>query len=355
MSDIDRAKDVREGEELDIKAVSAYLQETVPEITQEVTVKQFPSGYSNLTYLLQSGENEYVLRRPPFGKKAKTAHDMGREYRMLSALCPVFPYCPRPLVYCEDESVIGAPFYVMERLEGIILRKDIPPGISFSPSEAWQLCENLVRVQYELHSVDYKSIGLAGFGNPEGYVRRQVEGWSRRYRDARTPDAKDFEAVMSWLYEKMPPDTDSPCIIHNDYKFDNVVLDPNDPLTIIGVLDWEMSTIGDPLMDLGSSLAYWVNHDDPDMLKMIRTLPTTEEGMMRRNDQVEYYAKLSGRTIDNFDFYLTFGLFRLAGIAQQIYYRYYHGQTKDERFKMLIHAVNILEGTAMNIIQNSKL
>jgi len=160
---------------------------------------------------------------------------------------------------------------------------------------------------------------------------------------------------MGWLHEKMPPDTDSPCIIHNDYKFDNVVLDPDDPLKIIGVLDWEMSTIGDPLMDLGSSLAYWVNHDDPDMLKMIRTLPTTEEGMMKRDDQVEYYAKLSGMKIDNFDFYLTFGLFRLAGIAQQIYYRYYHGQTKDERFKMLIHAVNILEGTAMKIVQNSKL
>ncbi len=355
MADIDRAKEVREGEELDIKAVSAYLQETVPEITREVTVKQFPSGYSNLTYLLQSGEKEYVLRRPPFGKKAKTAHDMGREYRMLSALCPVFPYCPRPIVNCEDESVIGAPFYVMERLEGIILRKDIPPGIAFSPSDAWQLCEILVRVQYELHSVDYKSIGLADFGNPKGYVRRQVEGWSRRYRDARTPDAKDFETVMGWLHEKMPPDTDSPCIIHNDYKFDNVVLDPDEPLKIIGVLDWEMSTIGDPLMDLGSSLAYWVNHDDPDMLKMVRTLPTTEEGMMKRDDQVEYYAKLSGMKIDNFDFYLTFGLFRLAGIAQQIYYRYYHGQTKDERFKMLIHAVNILEGTAMKIVQNSKL
>jgi aminoglycoside phosphotransferase (APT) family kinase protein len=331
------------------------LKDSIPGLEGDLVVEQFPSGFSNLTYMIKVGERDLVLRRPPFGRKAKTAHDMGREYRILSALNPVFPYCPKTLVYTDDESVMGAPFYVMERIRGIIIRKDLPKGLEYTPEEARRLCENLLDVQYELHSVDYKKIGLEDFGKPEGYVRRQVEGWSRRYIEARTPDAPDYEKVMEWLHEKMPGEIDKVSIIHNDYKLDNVVLSPENPLEIIGVLDWEMSTLGDPLMDLGSSIAYWIEENDPPNLQAIRIMPTNMPGALTRKELVDRYAERLGISIENFDFYLCFGIFRLAVIAQQIYYRFYHGQTKDERFQMLIFAVQILEETALNLMEESNL
>jgi len=347
----DEATSVRTDEDLDKRKIEAFLRETIPGLHGDITIKQFPSGYSNLTYLISGGDWEMVLRRPPFGKKAKTAHDMGREYRMLTALKPVFPYCPTPLAYTEDESILGCPFYVMERIKGIILRKNLPRGMILTPFDMESLCDELLRIHAELHAVDYRKIGLENFGKPEGYVQRQVDGWCSRYRDARTPDAPDFEEVMSWLHEKMPPESIKPSLIHNDYKFDNVVLDPANPLKIIGVLDWEMATIGDPLMDLGSSLAYWVEKGDPEAMGAIRTLPTNIDGALTRKEMVARYAERSGRNVDNFDFYYGFGLFRLAGIAQQIYYRYYHGQTKDERFGMLVFAVKILEETARKVME----
>jgi aminoglycoside phosphotransferase (APT) family kinase protein len=345
----DKSAQVRQGEEIDLKAIEGFLKDSIPGLEGELTVEQFPSGYSNLTYLIRVGQKDLVLRRPPFGRKAKTAHDMGREYRMLTALNPVFPYCPRPLVYTEDASIMGCPFYVMERISGIILRKDLPKGLSFTPDQMRSLCENLLDVQERLHAVDYRAVGLDGFGKPEGYVKRQVEGWSERYRSARTPDAPTFEAVMEWLHKNMPPDSGKSTVIHNDYKFDNVVLDPKDPLRIIGVLDWEMATLGDPLMDLGSSLAYWVQADDPPELQAVRTLPTNLPGALSRAELVRRYGEKSGTRIDNFDFYYCFGLFRLAVIAQQIYYRYYHGQTADQRFKTLVAAVHCLELTASKV------
>ena len=351
----DKAVSVRQGEELDTGRVGEYLRGMLPGLVGDMAVEQFPSGYSNLTYLIKVGNTDLVLRRPPFGRKAKTAHDMGREYRILTALKPVFPYCPKPLLYTEDETVMGCPFYVMERFQGIILRKNPPKGLVFSPGQMKALCENLLDVQYKLHSIDYKSIGLEGFGKPEGYVKRQVEGWSERYRAARTPDAPDFEDIMQWLHDKMPPDSPRHAIIHNDYKFDNVVLNPENPLEIIGVLDWEMATIGDPLMDLGSSLGYWVQNDDPQEVQAIGMLPTTLPGALTRDEMVKRYAKLAGISIDNFDFYLCFGLFRLAVIAQQIYYRFYHGQTRDERFKLLIFAIHILEQAARRVAKESKM
>jgi len=355
MDYIDKPKAIRRGEELDLKRVEAFLKDAIPGLSGALSVQQFPSGFSNLTYLIKVGDSELVLRRPPFGTKAKSAHDMGREYRMLKALKPVFPYCPSPMVYCEDDTVMGCPFYVMERLKGIILRKDLPDGMNLSPREARRLCENLVDVQLELHNIDYQAVGLGDYGKPEGYVRRQVEGWSARYRNARTPDAPDYENVMAWLLEKMPPESGRPAIIHNDYKFDNVVLDAADPLKIVGVLDWEMATIGDPLMDLGSSLAYWVEATDSPNALLIRMMPTTIPGALTRDEIVARYAERSGIPIPNFDFYLCFGLFRLAVIAQQIYYRFYHGQTSDERFKMLIVAVQVLEENARALIAKSRL
>lgn len=342
---------VREGETFDAGKMETFIRDNLPDLQGDLEVQQFPSGFSNLTYMLKSGDREMVMRRPPYGKKAKTAHDMSREYRILTALKPVFPYAPEPLLYCDDPAVIGSPFYIMQRLKGVILRKNIPRGLQLTAEKAAALCENWVDVLVALHGLDYKKAGLGDFGKPDGYIRRQVTGWSARYRDARTDDAPDFEEVMLWLQDRMPDASASACVVHNDYKFDNVVLGPDDPSTIIGVLDWEMATIGDPLMDLGASLAYWVNADDPEEVQLIRTLPTVAPGMFTRKQLVARYLDRTGLALSSFDFYLCFGLFRLAVIAQQIYYRFYHGQTRDKRFGMLIAAVQILERAALKLVR----
>jgi aminoglycoside phosphotransferase (APT) family kinase protein len=345
----------RKGEELDAGLLQAWLAQQDAGLTGPLDIRQFPGGASNLTYLVRQGEREWVLRRPPFGTKAKSAHDMGREFRVLSALHRVFPYAPRPLFYCEDEGVMGSPFYVMQRLDGLILRKELPPGLTLSPEEARTLCEHLLDVQVALHHVDVEKAGLADFGKPEGYVRRQVEGWSERYRKARTEDVPDAESLMQWLLSHPPPESGRATLIHNDYKFDNVVLDPANPLRIIGVLDWEMATLGDPLMDLGCSLAYWIQADDaPDFLA-IRQMPTHLPGMLTRRELVARYAEKSGVPIGDFQFYAVFGLFRLAVIAQQIYYRYVHGQTTNKRFAVFGHFATALCRQAERVIHTGNI
>jgi len=350
----DKAGTIRQGEELDVERLESFLKASNPRLRGKLKITQFPRGYSNLTYLLTMGDTELVLRRPPIGTKAKTAHDMGREFRMLSALRPVFPYCPKPLLYSEDPSITGSPFYVMERIKGIILRREQPSGVKFTPEQIDELCRKLLDVHVELHSVDYRAAGLSDYTRPEGYVQRQVEGWSRRYRAARTPDAPDCETVMQWLAASMPPDTSSPTVVHNDFRFDNVVLDEHDPMRIVGVLDWEMATVGDPLMDLGNSLAYWVQNDDPPEMQLMGLTPLDLGGSFARREIARYYGEKSGRPVDNMHYYYCFGLFRLAVIAQQIYYRYYHGQTKDERFKALALAVQVLDRTANRVIRTSQ-
>ncbi|XXF80696.1 phosphotransferase family protein [Myxococcaceae bacterium GXIMD 01537] len=355
MSTPDETTAPRKGEELDTAALQRWLERQDPGCSGPLEVRQFPGGASNLTYLLSQGGREWVLRRPPFGTKAKTAHDMGREFRVLSALHRVFPYCPRPLFHCEDESVLGSPFYVMERLDGIILRKDLPPGLSFTPEEARTLCEHLLDVHVALHRVDVEKAGLADFGKPEGYVRRQVEGWSERYRKARTPDVPDAEELMRWLHERQPGDGDRAALIHNDYKFDNVVLDPAQPLRIIGVLDWEMATLGDPLMDLGCSLAYWIQDDDAPDYRAIRQMPTHLPGMMTRRELVARYEEKAGLRAGDFQFYSVFGLFRLAGIAQQIYYRYVQGQTANKRFAVFGQFATALCRQAGRVIETGNI
>ncbi|MCG8634624.1 MAG: phosphotransferase family protein, partial [Desulfobacterales bacterium] len=342
-------------EEIDSRSVETFLRDAVPDLTGPVEISQFPSGFSNLTYEIRSGSRRMVLRRPPIGAKVDKGHDMEREFRVLSALYPVFPRCPRPLAYCDDSGLIGAPFFVMEKLSGIILRKDLPEGLEFPESRARQLCENLTDTLAEIHAIDMEAAGLASIGKPEGYVRRQVEGWSGRYRKAGTEDAPDCEAVMEWLADKMPADTDSPVMVHNDYKMDNLVLDPGQPDRITGILDWEMATYGDPLMDLGNSLAYWVEAGDPEELQMMRTMPTNLPGALTRQQIIERYGEKTGRDVGEFEYYYCFGLFRLACIAQQIYNRYFHGLTKNKRFAMLIFGVHALEKTAMQIIEQSKL
>ncbi|WDP89990.1 MAG: phosphotransferase family protein [Desulfobacter sp.] len=350
MTVVDQATKVRQGEEINADAVGEYLKQAVPELEGGIEISQFPSGFSNLTYQIRSRNLDMVLRRPPIGAKVDKGHDMEREFKVLSAVHPVFPRCPRPLAYCGDPQIIGAPFFVMEKMSGIILRKDLPPGLEFSPDQARGLCENLTDTLVEIHSIDMKATGLDAMGKPQGYVRRQVEGWSGRYRKARTDDAPDCEDLMAWLAENMPEDTPAPAMVHNDYKMDNLVLDPADPGRITGILDWEMATYGDPLMDLGNSLAYWVEEKDPEEMQMMRTMPTNLPGALTRDRIIRRYGEKTGRDVSNFDYYYCFGLFRLAVIAQQIYNRYYHGLTKNKRFGMLIFGVHALEKTAMKIV-----
>ncbi len=355
MQAIDSATSVRPGEEIDPAAIKEFLRKKIGDITDDIIITQFPGGFSNLTYLITMGNRQMVLRRPPIGAKVKAGHDMGREYRVLQALYPVFPYCPKPLAFTDDISVIGAPFFIMEKLSGIILRKDLPPGLLFSEKQAANLCRTFINLLVDIHDIDVKDAGLDFIGKPAGYVLRQVEGWTGRYRRAKTEDAPDFEIIMDWLKDKMPADTEFPTIVHNDYKLDNVVLDPDMPEKIIGVLDWEMATFGDPLMDLGNCLAYWVQKDDPDEMQVMRTMPTNIDGAMTRQKIVDYYEECTGRSTKQFDFYYCFGLFRLAVIAQQIYFRYFNGITDNKRFAMLISVVKILEKTAIKLIEASAL
>ncbi len=345
----------REGEELDAAVIDPYLKAHIPGLTGSPKISQFPGGASNLTYLIEYPNQEFVLRRPPFGHKAKSAHDMGREYRILNQLNAGFPYCPKAYAYCTDESVIGAEFYVMERVRGIILREDIPAELNFTPEQTTALCKSFIDKFVELHNVDYKACGLADLGKPEGYVQRQIGGWIDRYERAATPDAPAWTEVKAWLRDKMPADHHKPGIVHNDYRFDNVILSPNNPMEIIGVLDWEMTTIGDPLMDLGNTLAYWIQADDPQPMQLTRKQPSNAPGMLTRQQFVDYYAERAGIEIKSIDFYYTYGLFRLAGIIQQIYYRYFHGQTKDQRFAKFVHMNALLEQTSLQVINKSKL
>lgn len=351
----DQTIQTREGEELDANVIDAYLKDHIPGLTGTPKISQFPGGASNLTYLIEYPNKEFVLRRPPFGHKAKSAHDMGREYRILNQLNAGFPYCPKAYAYCTDESVIGAEFYVMERVRGLILRENLPAELNFTPEQTTALCKSFIDKFVELHNVDYAACGLADLGKPEGYVQRQINGWIDRYERAITPDAPNWEPVKAWLRDKMPADHHKPGIVHNDYRFDNVILSPENPMQIIGVLDWEMTTIGDPLMDLGNTLAYWIEAGDPPAMLATRKQPSNAPGMLNRQQFVDYYAERAGIEIKSIDFYYTYGLFRLAGIIQQIYYRFYHGQTKDQRFAKFVQMNNQLEQVSLQVINNSKL
>ena len=354
MTLIDQATTVREGEALDQAAVDRFMKSVLPDLSGLPVIRQFPGGASNLTYQLDYGERSFVLRRPPFGQIAKSAHNMLREARVMQALKPVYPYVPEIIAICDDHGILGCDFYVMERLQGIILRQDFPPELKLDPAQTRKLCLNVIDKLVELHAVDYQDAGLEQIGKGAGYVRRQIEGWSDRFRKARTEDVGDFEAVMDWLHRQMPEDIRL-CVIHNDFRFDNVVLNPDNPFEVVGVLDWEMATLGDPLMDLGNSLAYWVQADDEPQFQFMRRQPTHRQGMLSRREVVDYYLERSGLAVDNFDFYEIYGLFRLAVIIQQIYYRYFHGQTRDKRFSGFGHAANYLQQRCLKRIQESGL
>lgn len=345
---------VRDEDAFDVEAVRDWLAAQGHPLTGDVVVRQFGGGASNLTYSLRTETDDLILRRPPTGQKAKGAHDMAREYRIQAGLAGVFPLVPEMVALCEDESVIGSQFYVMKRIDGIIPRRDLPPGVSLTPEQARTLCTNALDVLIDLHRVDVDATPLAAMNKGEGYVRRQIEGWSTRYRNALTDDAPDGDAVMAWLADQQPADVGN-CLIHNDFRFDNLVLDRDDPTRPIGVLDWEMATVGDPLMDLGGTLAYWVQDDDDEFFRQFRRQPTNLPGMLSRAEVVDYYCSEMGFSLtpEQWRFYEVYGLFRLAVIAQQIYYRYFHQQTTNEAYAIFGPATHYLLARCNAIIDST--
>lgn len=345
----DQPGEVRDEDAFDTAAVAAWLSSRVDGLGALEEVRQYPGGASNLTYLLRFAGRELILRRPPAGHKAKSAHDMRREYRVQSALAPVYPYVPKMLALCTEPDVLGSDFYVMERIDGLILRGDLPEGVTLSEPQARQLALGTFDRLIELHGVDPEAAGLDDLGKGAGYVERQVSGWTDRYRRARTPDVPECADVMAWLSANQPDDV-AICVIHNDFRFDNVVLDGPDTRNVVGVLDWEMATLGDPLMDLAGSLAYWTQADDDETAQLMRKQPSHLPGMPTRHELVDHYCARTGLSAANWTFYEVFGQFRLAAIMQQIYYRFHEGQTHNPAFAHLNRFVEYLLGRCRRAI-----
>ena len=341
---------IRPGEELDRSALLRELQRRISELDEDgsqregglqeaaaLEIEQFPGGHSNLTYLIRLGQREFVLRRPPVGPVAPTAHDMPREFRLLRAVNPVFPLAPKPFLLCEDASIIGVPFYLMERRRGIVIRREVPREIGGDAVLRRRISEAMIDTLAALHRVNIYETGLEAIGKPVGFVSRQVKGWHERWRRSKTADVPEIDDVVQWLGERIPEEPDAKtghgaALVHNDFKLDNVMLDVNDPSRVVAVLDWEMCTVGDPLVDLGILLCYWAEKDDPEARRESISPVTTGAGWMSRKEMTERYAEKTGRDVSRIAFYEAFALFKIAVVVQQIYFRYVKGQTHDERF-----------------------
>lgn len=350
---IDQGVAVREQEQFDIAAVDHWIKQKRPDITGQPEVTQFPGGASNWTYRLEYANADLILRRPPAGTKAKSAHNMQREHDLQLMLKPHFDKVPTMFGYCSDTSLIGSDFYVMERIVGIVPRKNLPRGVTMPAAQVRQLCTNMLDQLIALHQVDYVHAGLDALGKGEGYIERQVEGWCGRYEKARTWNVPSGKKIMRWLRANKPQH-ERLCLTHNDFRFDNLVLNPDDPTEILAVLDWELATIGDPLVELGNLLAYWVQADDDRVAKATRRQPTHLEGMLTRDEVIAYYCdKMDLQDVD-MTFYQVFGLFRLSVIAQQIYYRYYHKQTRNPAFKNFWFVVHYLHRRCRRLMKQKR-
>jgi aminoglycoside phosphotransferase (APT) family kinase protein len=352
---LDETIAIRAGESFDIARVEAYLRQSIPGIgAGSLQVRQFPSGASNLTYLLRIGDWEGVLRRPPFGPVPPRAHDMERESSLLGKTHPVFHLAPRPYTFCNDLAILGVPFYVMERRKGVVVNDAFPPGIT--PDE--KLCQGIsamvVDTLVQIHAIDWRAAGLDAFGHPEGFLSRQVQAWIERYLRAQSDDIPQVQPLTNWLAQHIPP-SPAPTLIHNDFKLNNMLLDPHDLQRPLAVLDWEMATIGDPLFDLAVSLGYWVNAEDPIELQTVLPSVTMVPGFINREAFMQQYAQKSGRDLSSMQFYMTFAYFKLGVIIQQIYARWKKGQTQDERFAIFGARVRDVMNYAAHLSQGGKL
>jgi aminoglycoside phosphotransferase (APT) family kinase protein len=333
---------VRTGEELNHDALAAYLRDKI-DGAENLTVEQFPGGHSNLTYLLRTPVREYVLRRGPLGPVAPKAHDMAREYTVLKAVHPFFRPAPEVFHLCQDTSIIGAVFFVMERRRGMVVRDRVPPELAAFPDYPARVSRGFIDCLVELHSIDIEKHGLVSLGKPTGFLERQVHGWFERWNRAKTQEVPLMDRVIQWLTERLPA-SPAPTLVHNDFKLDNVMLDLNDPGRLEAVLDWEMATVGDPLVDLGLILCYWAQPSDPGGSK---PSITGQPGWFTRDQLIGRYADETGRDLSLIDYYEVFALFKLAVVLQQIYVRFYRGQTTDERFRHFDKRVfNLLQQAA---------
>lgn len=342
--------EIRSGEQLDWAKVEQYIRAQLPDIgTGTLEVRQFPSGASNLTYLIRIGGWEGVLRRPPFGPVPPKAHDMQRESDLLAHIHPFFPLAPCPYLFCNDLEIMDVPFYVMERRKGIVLDHTFPHAREVTPELCRRISETVVDTLVEIHAVDWQAAGLAPFGHPTGFLERQLTGWIERYKRSQTAESPDVTVLTRWLVEHIPT-SPAPTLIHNDFKLNNMLLDTNDLAQPVAVLDWEMTTIGDPLFDLAISLCYWIQSDDATQLRAILPMVTHLPGFMSRAEFMERYAEKSGRDLSSMDFYLTFAYFKLSVILQQIYIRWLRGQTQDRRFSIFGSHIHTLIDHATQLI-----
>jgi len=341
---------VRQSEQLDWDALAEYVRENLLHSDSPMTVEQFPGGHSNLTYLLRFGDQEFVMRRPPFGPVPPKAHDMAREYRILAAVNPVFNLAPKPLLLCEDTSVIGSIFYLMERRHGIILRVAEPPEFEAQPILRRRTSEAMIDTLADLHNVDITESGLTGVGKPAGFVERQLKGWRERWHGSQTTELPEMDMLAAWLSDRLPADPIRPTLVHGDFKLDNVMLDASDFGRMVAVFDWEMSTVGDPLVDLGILLCYWL-HTVPVSQGDAAVSMTQRPGWFTRKEIVDRYAARTGFDLNGLYFYEVFAVFKLAVVLQQIFYRYHHGQTDDARFATLDERVKLLARIAVSLVE----
>lgn len=342
--------DVRPDEIFDETAVANYLKDKLAGADKTLRVRQFGGGAANLTYLLDYGTHEYVLRRPPLGPVAKSAHDMSREYKVLAVLHEQFPLAPRAFLYCEDTSLIGSDFFVMERRKGTVVRRKVPDHFATVEDAGRKMSAALVDALADFHAVDFEALGLGDLGRPEGFVERQIEGWYKRWHAAKVDDLEDMEAAYQWLRDNVPT-TSAATLVHNDYKLDNVMLQEDDPGQMVAIFDWDMCTLGDPLCDLGSLLCYWTEPSDPDHFKQMNMMPVDQVPFMSRKELVERYAEKSGRAVQEINFYHALGLYRLTVIIAQIYIRYKRGQTQDQRFAWFGDRIPMMARAAVEVMR----
>ena len=321
----------RSGEEIDTSRLEPYLRAGLPETAGPFSLRQFGGGHANLTYEVRFGSREYVLRRPPLGPVAPSSHDMKREHRVLATLPDIFPWAPRSYLYCGDAALIGAEFHVMERRYGIVIRSDLPEEFKGDTALAWRIGEMLVDTLAALHTAEAAAAGLGDLGRPEGYVERQLEGWTKRWHAAKDKDLPRVDEMARWLRQHVPK-PQAASLLHNDFKLDNMIVGSDDPGRAVAVLDWDMCTRGDPLMDLGYMLNYWSEAGDDEAWRRAAFMPTWYPGFPNRAQAVERYAQKTGFTIEDVRWYHVFGVFKLTGVIQQIYIRYLRGQTSDARF-----------------------
>ena len=349
---IDAAIPLKASESFNLDLLNEYLLAHVPSIEKIIEVKRFPGGYSNTTYCLRTAQKELVLRMPPAGAQIQSAHDMAREFRVLSLLEPHYKKIPHPIYYCAEDTLLGAPFYIMERIQGVILRAGNAPGMQLSSDIMQEVSVALVDNLVALHAIDIETTDLIQLGKPDGYTARQVTGWIKRYQTAATDTIESMNQIADWLTKNQPP-TLSPTLLHNDYKYDNLILDPNHLASIIGVLDWEMATVGNPLMDLGATLAYWFEEGEAPVLKHYNL--TWLAGNLTRKELANRYANKTGRDLQNIVFYYVFGLFKNAVIIQQIYHRWKQGKSTDQRFGALLPIIHIMGNMAIKALEKDSI